>query len=311
LYDRKMKRRLAIVVLAACSLSAQTKPAFDVATIKPAAPVDQARIAAAIQNGGKWPTGPYIGPERAEFTSMDLKSLITLAYGVRGDQVAGPDWMSATRFDIVAKIPAGVSRAEVPRMMQSLLEARFGLATHRSSVERPIFALVVNKGGPRLKPSGGSPVVIDPDASLKPGEIRMQGPNGPILMTVDQVHNGYTMDYGLRGKLTRSDNPATHSIHMELSMVTMEGLADLVSQVFRPLRGGLSRQIVDMTGIAGNYDATLDASLTDVTATGSDPDGAAPPLNEAIQKLGLRLEPRSAMMEQLVVDHVERMPTEN
>jgi len=242
---------------------------------------------------------------------MDLKSLITLAYDLRGEQVTGPDWMSATRFDIIAKIPAGVPRAEVPQMLQSLLATRFGLATHRSSVERPVFALVVNKGGPKLKASSGTPAAIDPDAPLKPGQIKTQGSNGPILMTVDQVHNGYTMDYGLKGKLTRSDNPATHSIHMEFSMITMQGLADLVSQIFRPLKGGLARQIVDMTGITGNYDATLDASLTDVTATGSDPDGAAPPLNEAIQKLGLKLEPRSATMEQLVVDHIERTPTEN
>jgi uncharacterized protein (TIGR03435 family) len=34
-------------------------------------------------------------------------------------------------------------------------------------------------------------------------------------------------------------------------------------------------------------------------------------IHEAVQAYGLKLEPRKAQMEILVVDHIERQPTEN
>jgi uncharacterized protein (TIGR03435 family) len=82
-----------------------------------------------------------------------------------------------------------------------------------------------------------------------------------------------------------------------------------------------------MTGIQGNYDATLDVSLSDMAAmakpagsdvpagaapvVAADPGATAPPLTEAIQKLGLKLESRTAPVEQLVIDHAEKTPTGN
>ena len=45
-----------------------------------------------------------------------------------------------------------------PKMLQSLLEERFKLVTHRTTAEHPVLALVVGKGGPRLKASAEKPV---------------------------------------------------------------------------------------------------------------------------------------------------------
>ena len=92
---------------------------------------------------------------------------------------------------------------------------------------------------------------------------------------------------------------------------------------------------MDMTGIQGNYDASLEISLAEIIAmarsAGMDipaaaPGGAGGPGNgpavasdpgggtsvtDAVQSMGLKLESRKAVVDQFIVDHVEKTPTEN
>ena len=113
-------RKLGIcLVLTGIAAWAQPKPSFEVATIKPAAPLDQAKIAAALQSGGKLPVGVTINARRAEYLYLDLKALLIYAYGVKPYQITGPDWMATTRFDIVAKLPDGSTKDDGPKMLQS------------------------------------------------------------------------------------------------------------------------------------------------------------------------------------------------
>ncbi len=317
---------------------AQTKPSFEVATIKPAEPMDPAKIIAAVRAGGKMPVGATIDARRAEYTYLDLKSLLTYAYGVKPYQITGPDWMATTRFDIVAKMPEGATKSDAPKMLQSLLEERFKLAVHRSTGEHPVLALVVGKGGPKLKASTGTPVAIDEDAPLKPGEMKMDGPEGPVRASVDLTNGSSVIDMGLKGKMSYHVSPATQSMHIDFSMTTMTGLADMMTQLMAQIGGATGgatagRQIVDMTGIKGNYDATFEISLAEIialaraagadipqgpapgpagaTPTASDPGAGGSSLTDAIQAMGLKLENRKATTEQLVVDHIEKTPTEN
>jgi uncharacterized protein (TIGR03435 family) len=147
-----------------------------------------------------------------------------------------------------------------------------------------------------------------------------------------------SIDMGLKGKMTYSLNAANQSMHIDMSMVTMDGFADMMTQFFTQIGGGSGRQIVDMTGIKGNYEASLEVSLADLMAmarnagmdipagagggpaagnTGSgvgvaaDPNGGASSMTDAVQSLGLKLESRKAPVEQFIVDHIEKTPTEN
>jgi uncharacterized protein (TIGR03435 family) len=133
-----------------------------------------------------------------------------------------------------------------------------------------------------------------------------------------------TQDFGSKGILSRRDDPATRSVHLKFSMTSMSGLASMLSQIFTQLPGSIDRPVVDMTGIEGYYDGALDVSLADMAAMAksgeadraagviaADPNGGALPLTEAIQELGLKLESRTAPVEQLIVDHVEKTPTGN
>ena len=54
-------------------------------------------------------------------------NLITPAFGVRADQITGPDWLTQERYDIVANIPEGATGEQFNVMLQTLLRERFNL----------------------------------------------------------------------------------------------------------------------------------------------------------------------------------------
>ena len=335
---QRIFRKITIcLALTAAAAFAQTKPAFEVATIKPAPPMDMAKVAAALQAGGKMPIGANVEFLRAEYLYLDLRSLLSYAYGVKPYQITGPDWMATTRFDILAKMPEGSKKEDAPKMLQTLLEERFKLTTHRTSAEHPVLALVVGKGGPKLKASAEKPVAVDESVPLKPGESKMDGLNGPVRVKVDVATGSSVIDMGLQGKMSYRVSPATQSLHIDFSMVTMAGFADMITQLFAQLGGTAGKQVVDMTAIQGNYDATVELSLAEIIAmaraagadipvgapagagaggggnlpVASDPGGEGTSLTDAVQSMGLKLESRKATVDQLIVDHIEKTPTEN
>jgi uncharacterized protein (TIGR03435 family) len=98
------------------------------------------------------------GP-KVTIEAYGLLGLIMDAYHLNASyQVSGgPSWMDSDsdRFDIVANAPGEGTPTgdDVRRMLQSLLTERFQLKLHRETQERPVYALVVAKNGPKLKES--------------------------------------------------------------------------------------------------------------------------------------------------------------
>jgi uncharacterized protein (TIGR03435 family) len=79
-------------------------------------------------------------------------------------------------------------------------------------------------------------------------------------------------------------------------------LAHFVLMLARPA----GQPIVDKTGLTGLYDFKLSY------APANDPDSSLPSFFTAVQdQLGLKLEPQKVPVETLVIDHVDRIPTEN
>jgi uncharacterized protein (TIGR03435 family) len=78
----------------------------------------------------------------------------------------------------------------------------------------------------------------------------------------------------------------------------------------------LSLPVIDMTGIGGRYNLTLEVSLKDLAGAGPGNAGDMEEIvlsafNSGLLKLGLRLERRKGPLETVVVDRVEKTPTEN
>jgi uncharacterized protein (TIGR03435 family) len=263
-----------------------------------------AKIRATIEAGGKLPIGPNVTSGRAEYTLMDLKSLIALAFAVRPGQIVGPDWMEGSPFDIVAKLPDGASKDDAPRMLQSLLEERFKLAVHRTDSEHPVLALVVARSGLKMKPSQQAPAASDDNAPPKPGVRAMDIAPG-MRMSTNPATGASVLDLGLNGSVSIQLSLATHSTHMDFNRITMGGLADWLS--FRSTNSD-GPQVIDMTQLKGNYDASVDLEMSPLDPV-SDPGTSL--MAQQVQALGLKLESRKATVEQLVIDRLEKMPSAN
>jgi uncharacterized protein (TIGR03435 family) len=300
----------------AATAAAPAALTFDVASVRPAAPIDQATILAGLR-AGKRPGSTRIEGTRATFTYTTLKELIAYGYKVRPYQVTGPDWIVNTRFDIAAKLPDGATRDDVPAMMKALLIDRLKLAAHLETKEHPVIGLVVAKGGPKLKESPPAAAVPD-DAELKPGETKVDSIDGPIRLLRNN-DGSTTYNLGTYGSFTLKVDPQNGTMRMDGVGMTMRGLANMLST----LGGGNGLQVVYLTGLKGAYEFTVEFSLMDLVASLRDqgieiPGGGAPPdptgnstIAEALGKQGLKFEKTKAMVEQLIVDHVEKTATEN
>ncbi len=312
------------------------RPAFEVASIKAAAPIDMQKMAAAMMSGGEMPKmGPHIDGAQAEYSAMSLRELMIVAYKVKPFQITGPDWINSTRFDIKAKMPSGATKDDAPLMLQSLLEDRFKMSVRRETKDRQVLALVMGKGGTKLKELEPAKP-IDENAPPPPGVTTMQTAEGPMRMKVDPKNGSATIDMGAKGKMNYRVDPASGIIHMEGSQITMAGFADMLTQ-FSTMGNPNGKNIVDMTELKGSYEVAIEFSLADMMAmaraAGMDIPGApgapaggaasatggaaaAAPgggtsITDAVAALGLKLESRKAPVEQLIIDKVEKTPVEN
>jgi hypothetical protein len=130
------------------ALFAQSQPAFEVASVK----------MTPASNAGYSTFSPY-GKGRFTVTKVTLELLICLAYGVDDTQIVdAPGWLRSQNYDVDAKGESGVSLSyeEVKPRLRQLLAQRFKLTFHTQTHDVAGYALVVAKGGPKLKPSTSS-----------------------------------------------------------------------------------------------------------------------------------------------------------
>src|SRR5437867_4111386 len=104
-----MSRKFPFLLMLAAGAAFGQAPAFEVATIKPAAPLDPARIAS-----GQMRVGMTITAARVDIGFLSLSDLIRTAYRLKPYQISGPNWMATERFDVQAKLPEGANREQVP-----------------------------------------------------------------------------------------------------------------------------------------------------------------------------------------------------
>lgn len=134
------RRQMLTIAAGAVVLKGQE---FEAASIKPSAPAAMGNIRVGMQ---MMPGG------RISMSGVTVKLLIQQGYGVRDFQiVGGPPWLGSERYDITAKPEAAATQDQVKVMIQALLKDRFQLQFHRETKELPTYALVVAKGGPKLK----------------------------------------------------------------------------------------------------------------------------------------------------------------
>lgn len=283
-YNREMwtLRTLAVFLIVSGGAIAQgdAPPAFEVASIKPAAPDARGMFIRAAPGG------------RLNINNMPLKEMIVLAFRIQPFQISGgPAWLDSARYDISAKPENSPKQSEIPLMLQSLLADRFQLKIHRETKELPIYALVVAKKdgklGPRLTESKeGSCTTFDLSKPPPP-----PGPGKPPTL-------------GCGGMMMSPRSLTAASVP----------IANLIPALSRTL----GRTVVDQTGLTGNFDISMEWT-PDESQVQFAPDGPKPPPSDATgpsiftalqEQLGLKLESQKGPVEMLVIDRAEK-PSEN
>jgi uncharacterized protein (TIGR03435 family) len=305
-------------ILVALPSLAQT---FEVASIKPAQPPTpdgQGRIFMRGPSGGPGTKDPG----RVNLPFMSLKSLIMLAYDVKNYQITGPQWLDTERFDVTATMPPDTTKEQYRIMLQNLLIERFKMTVHKESKELPMYSLIVNKGGPKLKETALKATPADGDGPPRPplGPPKI-GPDGFPVMPAEMSQ--------------RPGMPMMMMPGRARLMATSQSMQDLANR----LTAQLNRPVIDNTGLTAKYDFVLTyapdpneglggrggaglglavrAPAPAGAAGGPDntfiPDGEAPqPLFGALQsQLGLKLDPKKGDVEIVVIDKMEKAPVEN
>jgi uncharacterized protein (TIGR03435 family) len=294
---------MSLFALVVLSGQTGTPPVFEVASIKEALPLWIEHVQA-----GAFHVGVTINASHADYGFMSLADLIAYAYRVKQYQLSGPGWMNETRWDILAKIPAGQSPDRAPEMMQNLLAERFKLAIHRETREQGVYELVVGNGKLKIQEAAAeeeAPATPQPgDAGLN--NVRMNNEGGHM-----------TLSGGATGTVRVSPGPT--GIQLQMVKITMAAFADMLMQF-------TDRPIVNATELKGNYQVTLDlpgdlmmgvpaaqklTAFLGLGSFGAASDTSRAAIFQAVKDLGLELKSGKASVETIIVDHLEKTPTAN
>jgi len=309
----KMKRTAlsaGLLVMSACAALAQPAPSFEAASIKPAPPPTDGRLM--VMMGG----GPGSrDPGRIAWQNVSLKDMLRAAYGVRDYQISGPDWLNSTRFDVTATIKPATTKEEFALMIQGLLKERFGLSAHKEKKDLPAYALTLAKGGSKMPVAQDDPPPTDGGG---PGEGAGGPRGGPVAF-----------GGGGRGGPGAPGGPMRNGMMMMRGGGHVEAKGIAVAQLVDMLARQLDRPVEDQTGLTAKYDVKLDYTPDESTPGlaaqmgmmrpmngGEGPDhnsdNQSPTIFTALQtQLGLKLEPKKLPIDLVIVDHVEKVPTDN
>jgi uncharacterized protein (TIGR03435 family) len=268
---------------------------FDVADIKPSAPITAANVAS-LGQAGFFPGG------RVNLPRFPLILGIQWAWELvsTDDIVGAPKWLSTANWDIIAKAPPEVSPVsgnaplqDLGPMLKSLFIDRFKLKAHFE--DRQVNAYTLMAAKPKLKKA-------DPASrtGCKTATAPAAGPATPF-------------------------GPIASSRIVTCQNITMAQFANQLQIIAGPY---VHYPVLDGTGIEGvwdfsfTYSAIPPAQLAGLR--GAPPPGAGPDavrasdpvggtsLFDAVEKqLGLKLEMQKRAYPSLIIDHIEEKPTEN
>ena len=285
-----MKRPALLILLwgttVLCSQAAQnlnpadTKPEFEVASIKPNASGQPGNSMRSMPDGSQ------------VIVNSPISSIIGAAYPSQSGEFVGlPDWARTERYDITVKAPAGTSREQTQEMWRRLFAERMKLAAHDETTEQPIYNLVVARTdgrlGPRLKRSTHDCIAESKAAQERGGPPVFPATDAEFLDSCGmRIGNGRLISGGF----------------------TMQRLA-------QQLRGLSGRVVRDRTGLTGFY--VIDFTFAPpgqpagpAPAAAADPNDAVSVFTALQEQLGLKLESDKMPIQHVVVDRIER-PTEN
>jgi uncharacterized protein (TIGR03435 family) len=140
----------ALAVFASALACFAEGPTFDAASVKLTGPE--------VQQPFTITGGPGTNdPGRFRAPRIGMTALLSRAFDVSTDQIAGPAWLrdvaSMNNYTVIATMAPDTTKEQFQKMLQNMLVERFHLVFHRETRNFPGYELVVDKGGPSLRRS--------------------------------------------------------------------------------------------------------------------------------------------------------------
>jgi uncharacterized protein (TIGR03435 family) len=297
----------------------------------PIALVAQAPVAPAFEVSSVRLWTPGIVPSqqlldtRVTLIGQSLRSLVLLAFRLKEYQLSAPPWLQDVIINIQATLPAGATRQQVPEMMQGLLAQRFGLVVRRERRLLDVYELMVDPAGTRniqeVEPLNdldrAIPVGAFPSADAQANADRVQETlDGPVRTVRGNLETTTVTARSMYS--VRPLSPDKSFMHLlSATRMTMAELASLLER-----RTG--QPVFDRTNLSRLYRFTLELPPLNSTREMVLRRGTSSPnvqaafetpsiemLTGTLKGLGLRLEKRRAEVETIVVDKIDRTPTDN
>ena len=236
---------------------------------------------------------------RYQIKNATMVDLVRAAYDFDTDKVlGGPNWIELDRFDVIAKMPPETTPEARKQMLETLLAERFNLVVHKDTRPMPAWGLHASKKVHMTQAEAGGENGKDQETGCKPqaqapaggqpsGRIVMMNPSGGT--TTFELGPGGTLRYACRN-------------------MTMAAFAEALPRMFGTnLNQG---RILDETGLEGrwNFELTYTGAMM---MMGGDSGGRISILQAVDKQLGLKLEEEQVPTPVIVVDSVNRKPSEN
>jgi|SRR5688572_25842874 len=229
-------------------------------------------------------------------------------------RLAMPDWTNEVFVEIQATLAAGTTLQQVPEMLQTLLEDRFGLVTRRETRLMDGYELVVAEGGIKMR-------------EVEPIDELQKEPNPsatrPMSDTIRETPNGFVRTISLGGAryITITSRSMFERRVVPGGGNVFEATRMAIAELVPFLETNVDQPVVDRTGLTGLYQFTLqlprDALVTRLlgtlgasTSARIEPAGGVSVFKE-LERLGLKLEKRRVPIEMIVVDKISRTPSAN
>jgi len=235
-------------------------------------------------------------PDRYKEEQACLACLAREAFDIKHSyQIESPHWMNDEYFTLNATVPGGATKADLPIMLQHLLQDRFALKYHHETRQMAGYELVVAKSGPKLTKSSEPP---------DPSKISSRG---------FEVKDGVP-------QFDKNSGPQQVYVGSPAGLVTWwHGRDETMQRLASDISDRINVPVTDSTGLEEKYDFSLNFIEENSTAAAPAATGdASTPseyslLRDALrEQLGLELKPvKNIPIDVVVIDSANKEPTEN
>jgi uncharacterized protein (TIGR03435 family) len=252
---------------------------------------------------------------------QSLRSILRRALRVQNDyELIAPDWTNGWIVEIRGTLPPDATMEQVPEMLHALLIQRFGLVTHSEARTMDAHQLLVGATGIKMREVEA---VNELDKRFDDVVTTSSGAADRTTQTAD----GPVRTMNTRGAVRRirSRTMYERTIGSGSGGTTITATRMTMAELASILTPNIGEPVVDRTGLTGIYQFTIQLPRDEAdreamrallaslgrNSTSAESEQETDKTLKAVEELGLKLQRRRVPVDVVVIDSIQRQPTEN